>query len=139
MPIKLFILGGAKLHRDGLALQLESYPSVKVIGAGMLDDAVRSLRSTPADVALLDTVQLEIPAAVDALRQSLRQQFIENHAECIHVAADIKLPRVSQDLLGAHIWDRANELTGIRFHRDRLDVGLGEPRHAEVEDFGDRV
>jgi DNA-binding NarL/FixJ family response regulator len=73
MPIKLFILGGAKLHRDGLALQLECYPSVKVIGAGMLDDAVRSLRSTPADVALLDTVQLEIPAAVDALRQSLRQ------------------------------------------------------------------
>jgi two-component system nitrate/nitrite response regulator NarL len=73
MPIKLFILGGAKLHRDGLALQLERYPSVKVIGAGTLDDAVRSLRSTPADVALLDTVQLEIPAAVDALRQSLRQ------------------------------------------------------------------
>jgi len=73
MPIKLFIMGGARLHRDGLVLQLERYSNVKVIGVGLLDDAVRSLRSAPADVALLDVVQLEIPAAVEALRQSLRQ------------------------------------------------------------------
>jgi two-component system nitrate/nitrite response regulator NarL len=73
MSIRLFILGGARLHRDGLVLQLERYSNVKVIGAGTLDDAVRSLRSTPADVALLDVVQLEVPPAVEALRQSLRQ------------------------------------------------------------------
>jgi two-component system nitrate/nitrite response regulator NarL len=73
VPIKLFILGTVRLHRDGLALQLERCSNVKVIGVGMLDDAVRSLRSTPADVALLDTVQLEISAVVDALRRSLRQ------------------------------------------------------------------
>jgi DNA-binding NarL/FixJ family response regulator len=73
MPINLFILGGVRLHRDGLALQLERCRTVKVIGTGMLDDALRSLRSTRADVALLDTGQLEIHAMVDALRQSLRQ------------------------------------------------------------------
>ncbi|WP_162918429.1 response regulator transcription factor [Taklimakanibacter deserti] len=73
MPIKLFILGAVRLHRDGLALQLERCSNVQVIGTGMLDDAIRSLRSVPADVALLDTVQLEITAVVDALRQSLRQ------------------------------------------------------------------
>ncbi len=73
VPIKLFILGTVRLHRDGLALQLQHCSKVKVIGAGMLDDALRSLRSTPADVALLDTVQVEIPAVVDALRQSLRE------------------------------------------------------------------
>jgi two-component system nitrate/nitrite response regulator NarL len=73
MQIKLFILGDVRLHREGLALQLEGCPNLKVIGAGMLDDAVESLRSTPADVALLDSVQLEIHAVVDALRQSLRR------------------------------------------------------------------
>jgi two-component system nitrate/nitrite response regulator NarL len=73
MPIKLFILSDARLHRDGLALQLERRSNVKVIGAGTLDDAVRSLRSTSADVALLDTAKLEIPAVVEALRRSLRQ------------------------------------------------------------------
>jgi two-component system nitrate/nitrite response regulator NarL len=73
MPIRLFILAGVRLHRDGLALHLERFTSVKVIGSGMLDDAVNSLRSTPADVVLLDMIQPEISAAVDALRQSLRQ------------------------------------------------------------------
>jgi DNA-binding NarL/FixJ family response regulator len=73
MQIKLFILGDVRLHREGLALQLEGCPNLKVVGAGVLDDAVRSLRSTPADVALLDSVQLEIHAVVDALRQSLRR------------------------------------------------------------------
>lgn len=59
----------------------------------MLGDAVRSLRSTPADVALLDTVQLEIPAAVDALRQSIRQLRIvamgvrEDESEVLACAA----------------------------------------------------
>jgi len=62
-----------RLHREGLALQLAGCPNLKVVGAGVLDEAVQSLRSTPADVALLDSVQLEISAVVDALRQSLRR------------------------------------------------------------------
>src|SRR5260370_29039925 len=73
MQIKVFILGDVRLHREGLALQLEGRPNVKVIGAGILDDAVRLLRSTPADVTLLDSVQLGIPTVVDTLRRALRR------------------------------------------------------------------
>jgi len=73
MQIKLFILGDVRLHREGLAVQLAGCPNLKVVGTGVLDEAVQSLRSTPADVALLDSVQLEISAVVDALRQSLRR------------------------------------------------------------------
>jgi two-component system nitrate/nitrite response regulator NarL len=73
MPINLFILSGVRLHRDGLALQLERCSNVKVVGAGRLDDAVWTLRSTPADIALIDAVQFDIRAVVDTLRQSLRR------------------------------------------------------------------
>jgi DNA-binding NarL/FixJ family response regulator len=73
MQIRLYILGDVRLHREGLALQLEGCPNVKVVGAGILDDAVRLLRSTPVDVTLLDSVQLEIPAVVEALRRALRR------------------------------------------------------------------
>jgi two-component system nitrate/nitrite response regulator NarL len=73
MQIRLYILGDVRLHREGLARQLEGRPNVKVVGAGILDDAVRLLRSTPVDVTLLDSVQLEIPTVVDALRRALRR------------------------------------------------------------------
>jgi two-component system nitrate/nitrite response regulator NarL len=73
MQIKLFILGDVRLHREGLALQLEGCPNVKVVGAGMLNDALRALRSTPADVALIDSVQLEISAVVETLRGALHR------------------------------------------------------------------
>jgi two-component system nitrate/nitrite response regulator NarL len=73
MQIKLFILGDVRLHREGLALQLEGCSNLKVIGAGILDDAVRLLRSTPADVTLLDSMQLGIPTVVERLRGALRR------------------------------------------------------------------
>jgi DNA-binding NarL/FixJ family response regulator len=73
LQIKLFILGDVRLHREGLALQLERFPNLKVIGTGILSDALRALRSTPADVTLLDTLQLETPAVVGTLRQVLRR------------------------------------------------------------------
>jgi two-component system nitrate/nitrite response regulator NarL len=71
--IRLFILGAVRLHRDGLALQLAGVGNLEVVGAGGLSDAVRTLRATPADVALLDTFQLEIPDVVGSLRQVLRR------------------------------------------------------------------
>jgi two-component system nitrate/nitrite response regulator NarL len=72
-PIKLFILGDVRLHREGLALQLAGFSALEVIGAGMLSDALRTLRATPADIALLDTVQLEIATVVRELRRVLRR------------------------------------------------------------------
>jgi len=55
-----------RLHREGLARQLEGIPRLKVVGTGILSDALQTLRSTPADVALLDGRQLEIPAVVES-------------------------------------------------------------------------
>ena len=73
LQIKLFILGDVRLHREGLALQLAGFPNLRVMGTGILSDALQALRSTPADVALLDSLQLEIPAVVGTLRQVLRR------------------------------------------------------------------
>jgi DNA-binding NarL/FixJ family response regulator len=73
LQIKLFILGDVRLHREGLALQLGGVPNLEVIGTGILSDALQALRSLPIDVALLDTLQLEVPAAVEALRRVLRR------------------------------------------------------------------
>jgi DNA-binding NarL/FixJ family response regulator len=71
--IRLFILGAVRLHRDGLALQLAGAGNLEVVGAGALSDAMRTLRATPADVALLDMAQLEIPKVVESLRKVLRR------------------------------------------------------------------
>ncbi|MDB5482135.1 MAG: regulatory protein LuxR [Caulobacteraceae bacterium] len=70
---RLFILGAVRLHREGLALQLAGAGSLEVVGTGGLNDAVRTLRSTPADVALLDTFQLDIAKVVESLRGVLRR------------------------------------------------------------------
>jgi two-component system nitrate/nitrite response regulator NarL len=70
MQIKLFIVGDVRLHRDGLAYQLADVEGLEVVGAGSLSEAVQTLRSKPADVALLDSCQQEIPAMVESLRQT---------------------------------------------------------------------
>jgi len=69
-PIRLFILGDVRLHREGLSLQLQDLHNLKVIGTGTLSDALQAFRSIPVDVALLDTLQLEIPEVVRTLRQA---------------------------------------------------------------------
>ncbi len=75
-PIKLYVLSDVRLHREGLAFQLEEFPNIKVIGTGTLSDALRVLRTTPPDIALLDTLQLEITAVVQTLRQIPRRLSI---------------------------------------------------------------
>ena len=73
MSIKLFILSDVRLHREGLAVQLAGASSLQVVGAGMLSDALQTLPATPVDVALLDTVQLEIATVAAELRRVLRR------------------------------------------------------------------
>ena len=70
MPVKLFILGDVRLHCDGLALQLARVPSVLVIGFGALREALRTLGACQVDVALIDTLWLDVPKTVEALRRS---------------------------------------------------------------------
>jgi DNA-binding NarL/FixJ family response regulator len=66
-------LGDVRLHRDGLARQLRTFDNFQVIGAGAMGEALRTLRARPADVALLDTVRLEVAEVVDSLRRVLRR------------------------------------------------------------------
>jgi len=73
LAVRLFILGDVRLHREGLAAQLQGVQSLQVVGAGTLNDALRSLPATPADVALLDMVQLEVATVVAELRRVLRR------------------------------------------------------------------
>jgi DNA-binding NarL/FixJ family response regulator len=70
MQIKLFIVGDVRLHRDGLACQLADIAGLDIIGSGSLSEASRALSSTPADVVLLGSLQSDIPAAVETLRQA---------------------------------------------------------------------
>jgi two-component system nitrate/nitrite response regulator NarL len=72
--IKLFIVGDVRLHREGLALQLEAFSKLddlsrlSVLGTGILNDALQVLRSSRVDVVLLDTLKLEVPSVVRSLR-----------------------------------------------------------------------
>ena len=72
--IKLFIVGDVRLHREGLALQLEAFSKMddlcrlSVLGTGLLNDALQVLRSSRVDVVLLDTLKLEVPPVVHSLR-----------------------------------------------------------------------
>jgi DNA-binding NarL/FixJ family response regulator len=70
MQIKLFIVGDVRLHRDGLACQLAGVAGLDVIGSGSLSEAAQVLSSAPADVVLLGSLQPDIPAAVEVLRQT---------------------------------------------------------------------
>ncbi len=70
------------------------------------------------------------------MRQRSRQQLVEHDPDRVHIRARVHPARVAHDLLGAHIWHRTNELAHIGMKRDRLHVGIGEPRDAEVQNLG---
>jgi DNA-binding NarL/FixJ family response regulator len=97
LPIKLFILGDVRLHREGLALQLAGVSSLQVVGTGTLSEALRTLLSTPVDVALLDTVQLEIATVVVELRRVLRRLRIIAMG-VREVEADGEVPLTNREL-----------------------------------------
>jgi DNA-binding NarL/FixJ family response regulator len=69
-PIHLRIFSDVRLHRDGLASLLSGWPSIEVLGAYRLVDALHVLRTEVTDVALLDAPRLADTRLVDALRRS---------------------------------------------------------------------
>lgn len=68
MPIKLFIVGDVRLHREGLALLLADMPHLVVVGAGPPDAALAAMGATPVDVVLLESVPFS--EVVESLRQA---------------------------------------------------------------------
>ncbi len=86
--------------------------------------------------------RLEPRHVTDVERQTVRQQPIEQHTEGVDVAARVDFVRASAQLFGAHVRQRAHELTVPRMNGQPLHVGAGRARNAEVEDlrlaaFGD--
>lgn len=77
--IRLFIVGDVRLHREGLALQIEAFSKLNdlaglhVLGTGLLNDALRILASSVVNVVLLDTLKLEVPSVVRTLRAADRE------------------------------------------------------------------
>ena len=72
--------------------------------------------------------------ALSLVRQAPGQQLVQDHAQRVHVAARVELQRIGQDLFGAHVGQRADQLAELGLPR-RVGVAVGETRDAEVEDL----
>jgi DNA-binding NarL/FixJ family response regulator len=66
---KIFIVSDVRLHRDGLMALLRGCTSVEVLGSDNLIDSLSALRTTAADVVLLDIAQPADSRFVNALRE----------------------------------------------------------------------
>ena len=69
-------------------------------------------------------------------RQASAEQLESDNAEGIDVRSRVDLVRIAQRLFGTHVTDRSHKLTDVGVHRHRVYVGVGCPRHAEVENLG---
>ncbi len=73
---------------------------------------------------------------LEPIRQPIRQEFEQNHAERVHVRSRIQAAGVGSDLFGTHITQRAEQLAGLCATRRSQQVGRGHVGHAEVDDLG---
>ncbi len=73
--------------------------------------------------------------AICAVRHVAGEQFVKYYAQRIDIAASVDLERIGEDLLRAHVGQRANQLTKIRLARS-LGVGVSYPGNAEIENLG---
>ena len=69
----------------------------------------------------------------DVERQPIGEQPIQQDAEGVDVAARVDFVGSSAQLLGAHVRQRAHQLSVRGLHRDPLHVGAGRACDAEVE------
>ncbi|MES2525067.1 MAG: response regulator transcription factor [Gemmatimonadota bacterium] len=69
--IRIVLVAGVRLYRDGLAAELDSRPGLSMVGvAGDLDTAVGSVRRTRPDVVLFDIGMRQIIDLVQAVRST---------------------------------------------------------------------
>ena len=69
------------------------------------------------------------------VRQPTGQQFVGDDAESVHVAAGIKIVRITAGLLRTHVGHCADDLADIGLPRGGLDIGVGRPGHAEIKNL----
>ena len=73
---------------------------------------------------------------LEVVRQPVRQQLEEDHAQGVDIGASVERGRVGGDLLRAHVAQGAEQLTGLGSARGRQQVGGGDVGDAEVEHLG---
>ncbi len=67
-PISVCIVSDVRLHREGLARLLIDCPSITVMGAHSVREALDSLPTSKTDIALIDAPLRGYLAAIDAIR-----------------------------------------------------------------------
>ena len=67
------------------------------------------------------------------------EQFVQQHAQRIHVAAGVDVQLVPLGLLGAHVLDRADNLPQAGEHRLLGQLTSGGFGHTEINDLGYRA
>ena len=73
--------------------------------------------------------------APDAVGHAAGQELERDHPDRIDIASMVDRLGVAGGLLGAHVGDRAHQLTLVSVESDGLQIGFGGPRDAEVEDL----
>src|SRR5258706_7777785 len=68
------------------------------------------------------------------VRHTAGEQFVQNQAQGIHVAARIELCRIRSDLLGTHVRQGPDEFSKVRSAGD-LRIAIGDARDAEIQNF----
>ncbi len=74
--------------------------------------------------------------ALQIVRQPAGEEFVRDHAQRVDIAARVQVAGVAADLLGAHVRHGADKLSDVCLKRRLLDVGVGGPGDAEVQDLG---
>ena len=74
-----------------------------------------------------------------AQRRVARQQFVQEHAQRVDVAAGIDAQGAHLRLLRAHVFQRADHGAVLREQRPLGQLLLGRLGHAEVDHLGDRL
>jgi DNA-binding NarL/FixJ family response regulator len=69
LQIRVFVVSNVRLHRDGLVALLRGCPSIEVLGADSVQETQNVLRTTTADVALIDALSASDSDMVGALRK----------------------------------------------------------------------
>ena len=120
---------GGQFNRAGVS-------TARLLRGGLQDDGlqVRSYRvidpSGWAWIVLGDAAKQRLSIG-SVERRTQRQQFIQRHAERVNVGALIDTKRLAQCLLGTHIAEGSQQVTGHRQIRAALQSGQPEIRHPQ--------
>src|SRR5262249_32227495 len=71
----------------------------------------------------------------NVVRKASGEEFVENDAQRVDVAACVEFQRIGKDLLRTHVGERTDKLPGVRLH-GRLRVAIGDAGDAKVENLG---